>query len=74
MTRARYYVGLSKGRLRSIFRSPIEPTEETHGSLYLAVIGPFRTKRGAVYMADYGEGNPHLQTVSQAEWYAKQSS
>lgn len=37
-----------------------------------AVIGPFRTVRGAEFMRQYGEGNPHCQTVGDAERLAKQ--
>ena len=63
----RFYVGLSVGRIRSVFKSASEPTESSHGSLYVYVIGPFRTKRGAQFMADYGRNNPHCQTVGDAE-------
>ena len=70
-TRARYYVGLSATEpgARKVFstRSRAVPTPSTHGHLYSAVIGPFRTKRGALVMARYGRNNPHLQTVADAE-------
>ena len=49
------------------------PTQATHGHLYGAVIGPFRTKRGAQFMAKHGRSNPHLQTVDDAERIAKQA-
>ena len=49
------------------FRSATEPTRESHGHRFLAVIGPFRTMRAARVMARYGPGNPHLQSVSDAE-------
>lgn len=50
-----------------IFQSPHIPTWTTHGETYAAVIGPFYTKRGALFMATYGRGNPHCRTVNEAE-------
>lgn len=48
------------------------PTETSHGNQYAFVIGPFRTRRGAEYMAAYGgDGNPHCITVADAEKLAK---
>lgn len=35
------------------------------GALY--AVGPFRTRHAAEYMGRYGIGNPHLQTVADAE-------
>ncbi len=66
MTRQKYYVGCNVGA-RIVFRSPTVPTAETHGDIYNAVIGPFRTKYGASFMAKYGQGNPHCRTVGEAE-------
>jgi len=66
------YVGLLKDKLeREVFTTFLRPIQETHGHLYCAVIGPFRTKRGATFMALYGSGNPHLQCVRDAERLAK---
>lgn len=65
-TRTRPYVGMKAGQWRA-FRSPTLPRADTHGGQFAAVIGPFRTMRGARYMAAFGEGNPHLQTVADAE-------
>lgn len=68
----RIYVGRSKSGGRTItFRSEVEPSEASHGHLYAAVIGPFRTIRGARFMARHGYNNPHLQTVADAERLAK---
>jgi hypothetical protein len=64
------YVGLKDGK-RSVFKSETAPTESSHGHLYNAVIGPFRTNRGAVFMAEHGHNNPHLQTVADAERIAR---
>jgi len=68
----RYYVGIGPEGKRKLFRSASEPEVHTHGSIYSAVIGPFRTKRGAEFMRDHGAGDPHCQTVRDAERIAKQ--
>ena len=71
--RKRPYVGIkfrNEEKLRPIyeeFSSAETPTETSHGQLYGAVIGPFRTKAGARFMAMYGYNNPHLQCVADAE-------
>jgi len=74
MKRARIYVGCKQNN-RILFRSILTPTEETHGNLYAAVIGPFSTHKGAQFMAKFGAGNPHCQCVADAEhlakWYEK---
>jgi len=65
------YVGIRGGKYE-VFYAGETPTEESHGHKYNAVIGPFRTKAGAQCMADYGgHGNPHLQTVNDAEKMAE---
>jgi hypothetical protein len=63
---SKLYVGVNAGK-REVFRSSVNPSQETHGAKYAAVIGPFKTKRAAEFMAKYGQGNPHLQTVADAE-------
>lgn len=70
----KYYVGLRVDypHDREVFTSRCKPTRITHGDKYLAVIGPFLTLRGAQFMAAYGKGNPHCQTVDDAERIAKQ--
>jgi len=65
--RARPYVGIGPDGKRKVFRAASKPEAETHGSIYSAVIGPFRTVRGAEFMAKHGAGNPHCQTVADAE-------
>jgi len=67
----RYYVGQTPTGERQVFLSDIIPTEESHGHLFLYVIGPFRSKNGAQVMATYGKNNPHIQTVADAEALAK---
>ena len=67
-----YYVGLSRG-IRQVFgmaQHRDEPTSESHLP-YAAAIGPFRTRRGAEFMATYGKNNPHCHTVADAERLAK---
>ena len=59
------------GVKREVFTSASEPTEQSHGHLYVAAIGPFRTLRGARFMRDHGRGNPHCQTVADAERLAR---
>lgn len=68
----RIYVGLRKDSgQRERFQWGDTPTPETHGHLYGAVIGPFRTVRGARFMAECGANNPHVQHVNDAERIAK---
>ena len=69
--RKRYYVGIRKCLARDLFASDTEPTEATHGDRFLCVIGPFRTRAGAEFAAKFGQGNPHLQTVDDAERLAR---
>lgn len=64
------YVGLAKGLHRMVFRCDTEPTRESHSD-FLAVIGPFRTIRGAKAMVHYGFMNPHMQFVRDAERIGK---
>jgi hypothetical protein len=62
------YVGLlPQGIGREVFKSEAKPTEETHGHIYPAVIGPFRTMRGARFMQKNGSLNPRCQSVADAE-------
>ena len=67
----RYYVGLGGDEPgRRVFCSKETPTADTFVE-YGAVIGPFRTKRGAQFMAKHGYNNPHCRTVADAERLAK---
>ena len=63
--RKRFYVGRGNGKAE-IFRSEYEPTPETHGHLYAAVIGPFRTHAGAEALRNSGG---MLRSVQEAEAY-----
>ena len=64
----RIYVGQRAGK-RTIFLSDSTPTQESHGHLYNAVIGPFRTRRAAEIMRD--AHGPQIQSVADAEKAAK---
>ncbi len=75
-TKFKIYVGVKlsgrNGRqIREVFKCEYEPTTETHGDRYIYVIGPFKTQRGAYYMARKGENNPLCQHVDDAERLAK---
>jgi hypothetical protein len=65
------YLGLKQNN-REVFKSATTPTQESHGHLYNAIVGPFRTMRGAKFMRDHGARNPHVQNVADAERIAKQ--
>lgn len=66
------FVGCSYEDLKyKVFRSKTTPTEKSHGYSYKYIIGPFKTMRGAKFMAKYGKNNPHLQCVDDAERMAK---
>jgi len=65
----KYYVGIRQ-LTREVFRSSTTPTAQTTPQ-YAAVIGPFRTKRGAAFMVQSGRNNPHIQTVADAERLAR---
>jgi hypothetical protein len=70
--RRKYYVGIRPGAQRAVFyMAVLAPTPELCPQ-YSAVIGPFRTKRGAQFMAEHGAGNPHVQCVADAERIARE--
>lgn len=70
--KTRLYVGLNAtlSQLREVFRAEPTPSKETHPQ-YGAVIGPFRTRAGAEFMARFGYNNPHVLCVADAERLAK---
>jgi hypothetical protein len=72
--RIKWYLGCSKNPDHSIkyqlVRTEVVPSEELQAKfecLYFALIGPFRTKRGALYM----QGHPGCETVWNAERLAR---
>jgi hypothetical protein len=54
-----------------LFHSTAIPNKQTHGHLYKAVIGPFKSKVGAGYFARYGRNNPDIRTAADAERLAR---
>jgi hypothetical protein len=67
---SKFYIGRKDGK-QQIFKSETTPTQASHGHLYTSVMGPFRTKRGAMFQVAFGDGNPHVQHVRDAERIAK---
>jgi hypothetical protein len=66
-----FYLGRRKQGDLVQFRSSTIPTKESHGHLYTAVIGPFKSKVGASYFARYGRNNPQIRTADDAERLAR---
>jgi hypothetical protein len=67
----KYYIGHLRGGKLQAFQSNKLPTHESHGKLYYAVTGPFKTKRAALWAEKYGYNNPHFQTIDDAERLSK---
>lgn len=65
------FVGVTYSNKRVIVTSTFTPTFKTHGNRYACMIGPFQTWDGAEFMARFGAGNPHCQTVAEAEILAQ---
>jgi hypothetical protein len=66
-----FYLGRRGADDLVLFRSTAIPTKQSHGHLYTAVIGPFKSKVGARYFARYGQNNPHIRTADDAERLAR---
>jgi len=66
-----HYVGYTDANLVA-FESDTEPTQFSHGHLYFAVMGPFKTQEAADFMAKNGKGNPHCGTVADVERIVRQ--
>lgn len=65
------YLGLNaETGARTVFSSTQKPNEATHAPRFVACIGPFRTLRGARFMRDHGDNNPHCRCVADAEHLA----
>jgi len=71
-----WYIGITA--LDGQYIPFVPDVEETQAALYarykdlhIALIGPFQTKRAAIWAAKYGNGNPHFQTVADAEKLAR---
>jgi hypothetical protein len=61
----RFYLGKTNEGLE-LFKSSSLPTPETG---YAFVIGPFKTKRGAIFMKNHS--SVHTQCVNDAEYFGK---
>lgn len=68
---ARVMIAHPGKRIDEIFACDHVPAFATHGERYACVVGPFRTKRAAIFMSRTSP-NPHCQTVAQAERLVKQ--
>ena len=66
----KWYIG-HRGGIKEIFQAGSAPTEESHGHLYVAAIGPFRTKRAAIWGCQY---DAHWATIAEAERAAKRDA
>lgn len=74
--RKKNYVGIrvvSHGTVYQRFLSAETPTKESHGDLFGAVIGPFRTKGGALWCVHAGRHNPHTGTAAACDRLAKEN-
>jgi hypothetical protein len=65
----RWYVGCRRNGAKVPFKT-CDPSERANGRAFFALIGPFRTRRGAEYMAAAGR-SPTCLTVHDAEELAK---
>ena len=63
-------IACPSGMTHVVFRADASPTFATHGEHFAAVMGPFRTKRAAIFTAET-RPNPHVQTVADAERIVK---
>ena len=66
-----FYLGKRREDDLILFHTTAIPTKQTHGHLYKAVIGPFKSKVGAGYFARYGRNNPDIRTAADAEHLAR---
>jgi hypothetical protein len=67
----RWYVGIKSANHYVAFRYAYSPTE-LDDLPYLAVIGPFTTKRAALWAEKYGPMNPHFRHVNDAEHFSRE--
>jgi len=67
-----WYAGFENKTAKIVaFYSNTEPTYDSFGHCYFAVIGPFKTKRAAIWFERYGNNNPHCYDVNAIEKIAK---
>ena len=66
-----YYLGRRAQGDLILFHSLHVPTKESHGTRFVFVIGPFKSKVGASYFARYGRDDPRIRTAEEAERLAR---
>ena len=66
-----YYLGRRAQGDLILFHSLHVPTKESHGTRFVSVIGPFKSKVGASYFARYGRDDPRIRTADDAERLAR---
>jgi hypothetical protein len=66
-----FYLGKRSEDDLILFHSAAAPTKQTHGHLYKAIIGPFKSRVGAGYFARYGGANPDIRSADDAERLAR---
>lgn len=64
MKRKLYYLGYDGGKYE-MFASLKTPEPQEHK--YMGVVGPFVTKRAALWAVKHGARNPHFTCVADAE-------
>jgi hypothetical protein len=65
------YLGRCKDGDLVQFHCASVPTQESHGHLYTAVIGPFHSRLAAHYFARHGRDDPNLRSAADAERLAR---
>ena len=66
-----YYLGRRTQGDLILFHSLHVPTKELHGTSFVSVIGPFKSRVGASYFARYGRDDPRIRTAEDAERLAR---
>jgi len=71
--RHRWYVGVPAraGEGYKAFQCAYHPSRRKQGGRFSYVIGPFRSKRGALWAERFGFGNPAFYGVEAAERISK---
>jgi hypothetical protein len=53
------YVGYKRDGTKEVFTADAEPVQGTHGHVYYAALGPFKTMRAAKFAASWQTTGPH---------------
>lgn len=73
----KFYVGVKscfERNKRSVFYCYLTPTFESHGDRFDYVIGPFKTREAADFMAGPGFNHPNCLTPNDAERFVETGS